>query len=658
MSQPVYRIFSVPSSPIAENGKKIAKFWKKADILTDLYCTSEMKKSETRSRFSMLFDKEALYITMDCTSPISFRGETGEQNSITIFLAAGEDEKRYLQLFVKENGFFATVINEKELDLPEIRSFISIKENARNYKVECRFIVPFTLLQMDPVQKGASLRFSVSHCRPDPEWECIDYLSANHYVDGSFVGVEKDGGYLGIKNWGKAEFSLEEALPQKHSVSKRFLQEGKKGVLKFDLTNPLAPYKNILGMNNSPRIKNAAGAILEKELFKRLGPARVRHHDAALNDGGYALIDVSRIFPLFRADHNDPENYDFGPTDLCLSYVKECGVPIEFRFGESIEHSQERFRVKPPKDREKWAEICVNILRHYLEGWHNGMQLDITHASLWEEPDNIRLFDGSFEEEFFPLYKAFSTALKKRFPNVKVGGVQSIGLRENFLAYCRENKLVLDFYSTTGYSRQIHVFRNKALLMKETAKKYGYGDAGIFISEWHYGPRSWKNFPPFMWERESVDNAAFSVVTLIELQDVVDMAYFYEWTSIGLWGLFLYPQTPFPVYYALCFYTDFIRKNGKSLPLSFEKGLLRVSSLASIEDDGTINVLLARFKSPVEELAFPLPEEYKKCRMKMVTEDSLTGEEVKEFCRQENEHFSIPFPGKKFGVYMLEFSKE
>ena len=92
MQQSVYRIFSVPSSPIAENGKKIAKFWKKADILTDLYCTSEMKKSETRSRFSMLFDKEALYITMDCTSPLSFRGETGEQNSITIFLAAGEDE--------------------------------------------------------------------------------------------------------------------------------------------------------------------------------------------------------------------------------------------------------------------------------------------------------------------------------------------------------------------------------------------------------------------------------------------------------------------------------------------------------------------------------------------------------------------------------------
>ena len=89
--------------------------------------------------------------------------------------------------------------------------------------------------------------------------------------------------------------------------------------------------RNILGMNNSPRIVSPGAMATETEYFKALSPARVRYHDAVIENPGYAVIDVTRIFPLFRADEKDPENYDFKPTDLYLKQVVDCGTPIEFR---------------------------------------------------------------------------------------------------------------------------------------------------------------------------------------------------------------------------------------------------------------------------------------------------------------------------------------
>ena len=101
----------------------------------------------------------------------------------------------------------------------------------------------------------------------------------------------------------------------------------------------------------------------------------------------------------------------------------------------------------------KWAEICVNILRHYNEGWAKGFHWNISYASLWEEPDNSSLFAGSFEE-FLELYRNFSLKIKKAFPDVKVGGPQAIASNtfRAFFSFCRTYSLPLDFAGTTNYT--------------------------------------------------------------------------------------------------------------------------------------------------------------------------------------------------------------
>ena len=122
-------------------------------------------------------------------------------------------------------------------------------------------------------------------------------------------------------------------------------------------------FRNILGINNSTQINDYFLLPERKRLFDELGAKFVRHHDAAFENPGYALIDVSRIFPLFHADVDDPKNYIFGPTDDYLRLIPEDMI-IEFRFGESIEHAVNRYRIIPPADYDRWADICIHIMRH------------------------------------------------------------------------------------------------------------------------------------------------------------------------------------------------------------------------------------------------------------------------------------------------------
>ena len=75
------------------------------------------------------------------------------------------------------------------------------------------------------------------------------------------------------------------------------------------------PMRDILGMNNLPRIGSKKSYPIQKEWFDALKLKFVRHHDASLDNPGQQLLDVSRVFPLFHLDENDPKNYIFNQSD-------------------------------------------------------------------------------------------------------------------------------------------------------------------------------------------------------------------------------------------------------------------------------------------------------------------------------------------------------
>ena len=99
-----------------------------------------------------------------------------------------------------------------------------------------------------------------------------------------------------------------------------------------------------------------------------------RLHDVGGAFGGNRYVDIPNIFRDFDADENDPSSYDFAFTDHLLKILIDYGCEPIYRLGVTIENYQKikAYRIRPPKDMKKWANVCKHIVMHYNAGWANG----------------------------------------------------------------------------------------------------------------------------------------------------------------------------------------------------------------------------------------------------------------------------------------------
>jgi xylan 1,4-beta-xylosidase len=119
--------------------------------------------------------------------------------------------------------------------------------------------------------------------------------------------------------------------------------------------------------------------------FKELGVQHVRLHDVPWDFDN--VQDINYVFPNFDADPDEAKNYDFTGTDWFLKPLQTLGVETIYRLGYSMEEPmQPRVHNAPPKDFEKWAHVCLNIVKHYSSGWANGSHRQIKYWEIWNEP--------------------------------------------------------------------------------------------------------------------------------------------------------------------------------------------------------------------------------------------------------------------------------
>ena len=431
---------------------------------------------------------------------------------------------------------------------------------------------------------------------------------------------------------------------------------------KFEISlNPAAPcgvIRNILGMNNSPRITMKSREERECELFRQINPGRTRYHDPSLENPGYALINVSQIFPLFHVDENDPRNYNFEATDYYLKLAASCGTELEIRLGEDIEHSREHYKVKPPADPEKWARICLNIIRHYNEGWANGMHLGIRYWSVWEEPDNEKLFDGPFEK-YMELYSAVAKAIKKEFPELKVGGPNTMGglpwSTEPFFQHCRDTGTPVDFAEFTTYLRDPEVFLNQCAVFEDIVRKYGFTDAELCVSEFHYGPLNWDmTLPGVIDAFTKAESAAYTTYLYTKLLDTsYSMAFYYSW-ACAMWGVTKnnIGKELLPVGHGLVYFAEMARCKARLMPEISNPSDSTVF-LCGVTEEGTVKVMATFFKSNASDMTFNIPGKTI-CRMRRIEDISPDPEAVIEIEPNEDGSFTNYFDGGS-AVIMYEF---
>jgi len=262
-------------------------------------------------------------------------------------------------------------------------------------------------------------------------------------------------------------------------------------------------------------------------LFHYLEEASIpysRFHDVAGYFGGGRFVDIPNIFRDFDADVNDPASYDFAHTDVLIAELRKYGVEPIYRLGITIENwaNVKAYHVYPPKDFQKWAEICEHIIRHYNEGWADGYHYGIKHWTIWNEADvdfdpaNIAQTWHGSREEFFKFYEISAKHIKKCFgDSIMLGGPGAMGFKEHeiwdperkgvdpqyankehvwayridfvhrFLQYVREHDCPLDFFCWHGYIALVENIVDRAKYCRALLKKYGFENVPDVLEEWN-----------------------------------------------------------------------------------------------------------------------------------------------------------------------------
>ena len=327
-----------------------------------------------------------------------------------------------------------------------------------------------------------------------------------------------------------------------------------------DAARPAGRIKAIHGVNNGP-LANGENAKLGR-WYAEAGFPVARLHDCRWPSPD--VVDVSTIFPLSHLDPDDPRNYLFAKTDDYLAAILAAKSRIVYRLGQSIE-PWSKYHTHPPADMDRFAKVCVNIIRHYNDGWADGFRHGITHWEIWNEPDmKLPLQWLGTQEDYFRLYETVARAIKAHDPELKVGGPaltsMSSDWAEPFVAHCRAKNLPLDFFSFHVYAAEPQVLVDSCRKARKLLDDHGFKDTEIHLNEWRYHP-TWDGLRPDDPEKY-VDvpgwfargcggkGAAFAATVLMRLQDEpVDMTNFYT-ADTSAWSMFGQFGIRTPVYHA------------------------------------------------------------------------------------------------------------
>ena len=365
--------------------------------------------------------------------------------------------------------------------------------------------------------------------------------------------------------------------------------------------------KPMNGVNNGPVVANAndqtRGNFNE---YKALHIPFARTHDANYNSeyGAPHTVDISALFPDFDRDPDDPTAYDFTNTDAYLKGIVAAGTQVFFRLGQGIEHTVKQYHIFPPKDYLKWAKICEHVIRHYNEGWANGLHLDIKYWEIWNEPDldvdnwqtKPRTWGGS-PEQFFEFYEVAATYLDKAFPDLMIGG-PALCWREDwadtFLKRLRQKNVDLDFFSWHIYERRISPFVERARNMRALLDRNGFKDVPSILNEWNYNKGWTDEFVYSLEELASMKGAAFTSAVMSACQDEpVDILMYYDFRPSAFNGAFdKITLRPIKGYYAFYAWDKLIQYGTQVKSTVTEKDLYATAARSA---DGNLRVLVTRY---------------------------------------------------------------
>ncbi len=113
--------------------------------------------------------------------------------------------------------------------------------------------------------------------------------------------------------------------------------------------------------------------------------------------------------------------------------------------------------ISPPKDIKLWTNLVEAFIRHCINRYGKS-EVCSWHFEIWNEPDLQNVFWSGSQKEYFEFYKDTVIAIKNISPELKVGGpsithgsILEYNWLPEFLNFCVENKVPIDFITVHIY---------------------------------------------------------------------------------------------------------------------------------------------------------------------------------------------------------------
>ena len=281
------------------------------------------------------------------------------------------------------------------------------------------------------------------------------------------------------------------------------------------------------------------------DIFEEINTPVIRLKDQRHKGYGKCL-EVPFIFRDFTKDENDPASYYFYNTDasikssvaVCKNVMVRLGAPSEF---------WEPYYSKIVDNKEKFAAICCNIIRHVNDGWAKGMHAGVKYFEIWNRADDIKCWQKS-HEEYYELYETCARAIKKLHPRLKVGGPAAAdcsgdnAFLKGFLKYVSENNVPCDFVSWNYYGEDpkeaFEIAKNvrKAVFEAKLPKR-----VEIINDEWNcmtMGEDGRVKTP----NTRNMQGASFDAAFMINMHKArMDFCTYYECQPFVPWGGLVHP---------------------------------------------------------------------------------------------------------------------
>jgi xylan 1,4-beta-xylosidase len=255
------------------------------------------------------------------------------------------------------------------------------------------------------------------------------------------------------------------------------------------------------------------------------------------------------IFPDWNADPENPQSYNFGPTDKLIQSIRAIGADVYYRVGRSLQADP-----RPVADPDKYAEVLKHVVLHYNKGWANGFRNSVKYWEFWDEPEFKNFWPGT-PVELYAFYGKSARAVKSVDTWSKFGAIGKAfahtpgPFREEFLDYVVANKLPLDFYSWhwyASYSADPWDTMTQTKEIRDLLDARGLKKVESHLAEWNISPDTTEKTRAI---HASMTNAAFTAATLSYLQDVpVAHAILYRGDSV-LNGMFDATGEPLKKFY-------------------------------------------------------------------------------------------------------------